>query len=190
MGVPTIETGPMTIADYLAFTDTRPDEERWELIEGSPVSNASPVTRHQVILKNLAYQFGRRQRESRVSWRAFPGTGVRVSATSLPQPDFLVRPRGEQSGDPRICDDPLALFEILSPSTASRDLRWKRDAYTSLPTLLHYVVIAQDAAEVVVFSRDAGFAEQRLRGLSEAVPLTAIGVTLPLSEIYEDIRFT
>jgi len=24
----------MTIEEFLAFTDTRPDEERWELIEG------------------------------------------------------------------------------------------------------------------------------------------------------------
>ncbi len=54
--------------------------------------------------------------------------------------------------------DVLAAFEVLSPSTKDRDLRWKRTAYTSLASLTHYVVIAQDAliaqdaVEVVVFA--------------------------------------
>ena len=42
MGIPRIDTGPMTIEEFYAFTDTRPDEEKWELIDGEPVLNASP----------------------------------------------------------------------------------------------------------------------------------------------------
>ena len=80
----------------------------------------------------------------------------------------------------------LVAFEILSPSTAERDLRWKRTAYTSLPSLTHYVVIAQDAVEVVVFARDAGFAERRLRSLADSLELPALGISLPLAEIYRD----
>ena len=72
------------------------------------------------------------------------------------------------------------------PSTAERDLRWKRTAYTSLPSLTHYVVIAQDAVDVVVFARDLGFAERHLRTLSESLELPALGISLPLSEIYRD----
>ena len=34
--------GQMTVEDFLAFTRSRPDEERWELIEGRPVMQASP----------------------------------------------------------------------------------------------------------------------------------------------------
>ena len=52
--------------------------------------------------------------------------------------------------------DLIVAFEILSPSTEDRDLRWKRIAYTSLASLTDYVVIAQDSTDVVVFSRDAG----------------------------------
>ena len=42
MGVPTIKTGPMTVEEYFAFTDTRPDNEKWELIDGEPILTASP----------------------------------------------------------------------------------------------------------------------------------------------------
>ena len=35
-----------TIEEFLAFTATRPQEERWELIEGVPVLNPSPIQTH------------------------------------------------------------------------------------------------------------------------------------------------
>lgn len=190
MGIPAIDTGPFEIADYLAFTDARPDDERWELIEGVPVLNASPLPMHQRILSNLDFFFGRLSRASAVAWEAFPGVGVLVSDHDLPEPDFLVRPSTPWQGDARVCSDPIVLFEILSPSTAKQDLQWKRSAYSSLPSVMHYVVIAQDAAEVVVFSRRTSFKEERLRGLSSTVNLDAIAVILPLSDIYDrlDIR--
>ena len=86
----------------------------------------------------------------------------------------------------RETSDVLVAFEILSPSTAERDLRWKRTAYTSLPTLTHYVVIAQDAVDIVVFARAAGFAERHLRSLADTLELPALGISLPLAEIYRD----
>jgi Uma2 family endonuclease len=188
VGVPTIKTGPMTVEEYFAFTDTRPDNEKWELIDGEPILNASPSRSHQTIFWNLALLIGTIQRQRPQSWEAGPGVGVRVSDTSLPEPDIFIVPAGSARRDPygRETSDVLVAFEILSPSTAERDLRWKRTAYTSLPSLTHYVVIAQDAVEVVVFARDAGFAEQRLRSLADTLELPALGISLPLAEIYRD----
>ena len=53
MGIPKIDTGPMTVEEFYAFTDARPDEEKWELIDGEPVLNAAPGNRHQLILGNI-----------------------------------------------------------------------------------------------------------------------------------------
>jgi Uma2 family endonuclease len=67
VGVPTITTGPMTVEEYFAFTDTRPDNEKWELIDGEPILNASPSRLHQIILDNLVFLLGtikRRQPQS------------------------------------------------------------------------------------------------------------------------------
>ena len=58
MGVPTIKTGPMTVEEYFAFTDTRPDNEKWELIDGEPILNAPPSRLHQIILDNLVFLLG------------------------------------------------------------------------------------------------------------------------------------
>lgn len=187
MGVPVVETGPMTLEDFYAFTDRRPDNEKWELIDGEPVMQASAGSRHQRILGNLAFLLDRIARSTRANWQAIPGIGLLVSETSRPEPDFIIRPKGHPKGDPfaRDCADVIVAFEILSPSTQDRDLRWKRTAYTGQASLTHYVVIAQEAVEVVVFAREAGFAEHRLRA-GDALELTALGVSVPLAEIYHD----
>ncbi len=188
MGVPTIKTGPMTVEEYFAFTDTRPDNEKWELIDGEPILNASPSPVHQWIVRNILIALGNRERELKASWAILPGLGIRVSRINRPEPDIFIRPAGTARREPysRETRDVLAVFEILSPSTADRDLRWKRTAYTSLPSLTHYIVVAQDAVDVVVFARDTGFAERRYRSLSDTIELPALGILLPVSEIYRD----
>ena len=42
----------MTVEEFLAFVESRPNEERWELIEGRPVLQASPSKVHQIIARN------------------------------------------------------------------------------------------------------------------------------------------
>lgn len=188
MGVPTIKTGPMTVKEFYAFTDTRPDDEKWELIDGEPILNASPSPVHQWIVRNILIALGNRERELKASWAILPGLGIRVSRTNRPEPDLLIMPRAAFSADhaQRDTGEMIAAFEILSPSMADRDLRWKRTAYTSLPSLTHYIVVAQDAVDVVVFARDTGFAERRYRSLSDTIELPALGILLPVSEIYRD----
>src|SRR5258706_8812876 len=100
VGVPVIDTGPMTVAEFYAFTDTRPDEEKWELIEGEPILNAAPSRLHQRIVKNLILVLGNRERELAASWTVLPGLGVRVSDTDRPEPDVLVTPSNYRSLDP------------------------------------------------------------------------------------------
>ncbi len=191
MGVPTIKTGPMTVEEFYAFTDTRPDEEKWELIDGEPILNASPSPVHQWLVANLMLALGNRARELHASWAVLPGLGVRVSEVNRPEPDVLIVPRGGASADAlgRDRSDVIVAFEILSPSTEERDLRWKRTAYTNLASLTHYVVVAQDAIDVVIFARDAGFAERRLRSLGDSIELPSLDISLPLSEIYNDMEW-
>ena len=188
MGVPVIDSGPMTVEDFYAFTDTRPDEEKWELIEGEPILNASPALFHQQIVANILYLLARQQREQGATWRVIPGIGALVSDISRPEPDVMVIPKEFSSGDrlQRHTSDAIVLFEIMSPSTSGRDLKWKRAAYTGMAALTHYVVVAQDSVEAVAFARKAGFDERRLRSLDDVLELDSLGVSLPLAEIYRD----
>jgi Uma2 family endonuclease len=188
MGIPTIDTGPMTVEDFYAFTDKRPDEEKWELIDGELVLNAAPSARHQLIIRNVLFALTTLERELNAPWVVLPELGVRVSDRDRPEPDVVVFPSDHLSLDPKERDisSLIVAFEVLSPSTEGRDLRWKRAAYTSLTSLTHYVVIAQDAVDVVVFARENDFAERRFRSLDETIELRSLGTSLPLAEIYRD----
>jgi Uma2 family endonuclease len=178
----------MRAEEFYAFTDTRPDEEKWELIDGEPLLNPTPSYSHQMIVANLIVLLHEARLRSPGGWRAVPGIGVRLSEVSVPVPDVLIRPDNFIKGVE--CDDMIVAFEVLSPSTAKRDLRWKRSAYATLPTLRQYVVVAQAAMEVVSFERAAaaeGFGERRLTGVDEALDLPAIGVRMSLADIYRDL---
>ena len=115
------------------------------------------------------------ERERSAPWAVLPSLGVRISETNRPEPDLVILPRTGASLDlqGRDRDDPLAAFEVLSPSTEDRDLRWKRKAYARLPSLMYYVVIAQDVAEVLVYARALNFAEQRLESIDATLDLLA-----------------
>lgn len=184
MGVPTRNLDPMTAEEFFAFTETRPDDEKWELIEGEPVLNATASHLHQRIVRNVLAILTRIEDERRPGWEVLPGLGVRVSPINVPVPDILIRPFDHLKGVE--CDDMIVAFEILSPSTADRDLRWKREAYARLATFQHYVVIAQDAVDVAVYDRSNGFAERRIGGVKSSLDLPAVGLSLPLAEIYRN----
>ena len=186
MGAPFRNRLPMSAEEFFAFTETRPDEERWELIDGEPILNPSPTRLHQIILLNLGTLLRHFAKSSGGAWEVLPGIGLRLTGTSVPVPDLIVRPNDDLKGFE--CSDAIVTFEILSPSTADRDLRWKRKAYARLPTLQHYVVVAQDAVEIFHFDRSARFAERRIERLADSLPLEALGVALPLTEIYEGTR--
>src|SRR5690349_8897269 len=132
------KTEPMSVEEYFAFADTRPDDEKWELIDGEPVLQASPNETHQTIVDNVLGLLHVIRRERRPSWKSMPGIGLRTAPASLPEPDVLIRPKTPRVG--RECDDAIVAIEVLSESTADRDLRWKRRAYARLASVMYYVV--------------------------------------------------
>lgn len=183
MGVPHIDSGPMRAEEFFAFTATRPDDEKWELIEGEPILNASASRLHQKIIGNLIVLLDAQARQTSAAWEALPGLGVRISDISVPVPDVLIRPSTLTGIE---CDDMIIAIEVLSPSTANKDLRWKRKAYATLPSLRQYVIIAQDTVEIVSFDRANDFAERRFEARHNALDLPVIGARLNLRDIYRD----
>jgi Uma2 family endonuclease len=131
-------------------------------------------------------------------WKVLPDLGVRVSEKNRPQPDVLVFPSEHHRPDGRRDrDDVIVLFEVLSPSTEERDLGWRRKAYAGLASLTHYIVISQDAVEVIqdaveviVFARDDKFEGRKIRSLDQAIELPSLGISLPMAEIYRDTGLT
>jgi Uma2 family endonuclease len=183
MGIPTVDTGPMTVDQFYAFADAKPDHEKWELIGGEPVLNAAaPTDIHGTIVINVATVLSNRERELKAAWTVLPDIGVRVSKHDRLEPDLAVVPDGPRGARDR--DDVIVLFEVLSPSTERFDLGLKRTAYTGLSSVTHYVVIAQDTVEVIVFAREDGFEKCTFRSRDDIIELRSLDVSLPVAEVY------
>ena len=85
---------------------------------------------------------------------------------------------------------PVAVFEILSPTIELADRTDKRRDYQRLESLRHYVLIAQDAPRVEIYSRTGpSWRFEEIEGLDAALPLDALAITLPLTEIYDGLSF-
>ncbi len=174
----------MTIEEFLAFTETRPDEERWELIEGVPVLNASPVNVHQIICGNIVSFLLTRKARTQANWLPLLGIGTRVpiSPNSLPQPDVYVQ-AGPATWD-HVTEDALVIFEILSRSNTKADQAWRRKVYASVPNCQHYVTVSMKAAEVIVYDRSTGWTSRQASGHQAVFELPALDLTLSAADVY------
>ncbi len=178
------EANQMTIEEFLAYMDTRPDGERWELIEGVAIMNASPTQWHQVIAANIVHVLMTTKAARNAPWLPLLGVGTRVpiSPNSLPQPDVYVQ-EGDAQSSP-VTDDALILFEVLSKSNTKADRTWRRRVYASIPNCQHYVTVSLKAPAVMRYDRDSDWAETKISGLEAMLPLPAINLEMPLLDIY------
>lgn len=176
----------MTVEEFLAFTASRPDGERWELIEGMAIMNPSPAEFHQVIAGNILYGLTRQKIALGAAWLPMIGVGTRVpiSPNSLPQPDVFVK--AGAATDRPVTDDALVLFEVLSKSNTKADQAWRKRVYASVPNCQHYVTVAQGKVLVTRHDQATAWAPASLTRLDDALTLPALGadVSLPLAEIY------
>lgn len=175
----------LTIEEFLEFTETRPQEERWELIEGVPVLNPSPVRMHQMIAANISSRLLLEKERLGASWLPMLGVGTRVpmSPKSLPQPDVYVQEQGI-ADDSHVTDDALVIFEVLSRSNRKADREWRQRVYASIPNCQHYVTVATNGVRVSVFDRSTSWRERTVTSLKATLDLPAIGARLRLADIY------
>ena len=178
------EIDQMTIGEFLAFTDSRPDGEKWELIEGVPTMSPSPTDWHQRVVLNIAAALDAAKILTGASWMPLLGIGTRVpiSPNSLPQPDIFVKE--EEMTGTHVTNDALVIFEILSKSNTKIDRAWRKRVYASVPNCQHYVTISTKAAEVIRHDRADGWQGETIAGLEAELALPAIGVTIPLRNIF------
>jgi Uma2 family endonuclease len=84
------------------------------------------------------------------------------------------------------------IIEVLSPSTADFDRGFKFVAYTAIPSLRQFVLIATARASIEVFTRqpDGLWAPPaKATQLEDSVELESIGCRLALADVYERVEF-
>ena len=109
-------------------------------------------------------------------------------------PDFVIV--GEHletldDGEDDTLLNPLVIIEILSRSTAEYDRTTKFEAYKRLESLQEYILVAQDRVHVEIYRRTSRttWLYSEFFALSDIAPIAAVEVIMPLSSIYERVKF-
>jgi Uma2 family endonuclease len=87
--------------------------------------------------------------KSGVPCEAFPeGLTVKITDQRGREPDALVN-CGNTSGTELIAPNPIIVVEVLSPSTAAKDMGVKVTDYFSVPSIQHYLIVDLDRRVVI-----------------------------------------
>ena len=143
----------MTVEDFLLWEEGQ--EGRWEFDGFEPVAMVGGTVAHATdMLAILAAELTRA-----AAWRAVPrrlAEGLKVMAADrVRYPDVFVACGGNDNAA-TVAVNPVVVFEVLSPGTASTDLIVKNREYRATPSIVRYVVLAQDKVGASVFERAGG----------------------------------
>jgi len=179
------------IDDFENMLFDKPDNEKWELIDGYVCkSMVGARMSHYELIRNLDTALSNHLRETRAECRTFRETFfLRSEADDLQSlPDVMVF-CGPFVPDATFITKPIVVFEVLSPASESRDLVQKKQAYRRLTSLKHYVVVARDELKVHQFDKvDLRWDDQEpMTSPSDVLRLPAIDFTMSLAQIYAGV---
>ena len=176
---------PMTLAEFLEWEERQP--LRYEFDGVGPVAMTGGTAGHSTIQGNLAIAFGGRLRGKPCR---FYGSDLKfqVAEGHVRYPDGMVvcSPVGRTA---TVVFDPVVVFEVLSPSTASNDRIAKAREYQATPSVQRYVMLEQDGVSATIYARSGDTWTHEILIADSILSLPEIGVELPLAELYEGIVF-
>lgn len=182
----------MTPGEYLRRE--RDAETKSEYFDGVVVAMAGASLEHNLITANVITQLnGHLRRRGCIPFASDLRVHVEACNRYFYPDTTLVcgEPIRQNLEGMHSLQNPALIVEVLSDTTEALDRGGKWHCYQTLDSLTTYVLIAQHAARVEVFTRIEG-GDWRLstfHGLDRSVLLPAFGVEIPMAEIYADVRF-
>ena len=135
----------MTVEAFLDWADAREDDGRYELDGGLVVAMAPERVIHARVKGETFSALKAAVTKAELPCEVFvEGPGIRIDHATSYQPDIIVQCGPRLSGDARFVDRPVVIVEILSPSTAYRDLGRKARNYFRVESVAHYLVVDPD----------------------------------------------
>ena len=181
----------LTAREYLALE--RRAEFKSEFFNGEMFAMAGASPRHNFIRENLSVEIGSRLKGSPCRTIS-ADQRVHVSRTGLyTYPDLLIMcgPPVLDPEDDHAIINPVAIVEVLSPSTEKYDRGAKFRNYQQLPSLMEYILVAQDEAVIERFVRqaDGSWGLISFVGLEATLAFTTVPVQIPLTDVYSGVSF-
>ena len=178
----------ITEEQYLAID--RAAEVRSEFVDGEMFAMAGGSMSHLRIQQNLAGELHAALRGNHCEALGFD-CRIRVSSRAYVYADVTV-----VCGNPVMADghndiltNPVAIFEVLSPSTEKYDRGLKFQMYRTLDSLKEYLLVSQEQVHIEQYTRqpDGTWTFRDYQGPDAELKIDSIGVKIPLQGIYDRV---
>jgi|HubBroStandDraft_6_1064221.scaffolds.fasta_scaffold982966_1 Uma2 family endonuclease len=177
-------SGTMDVDEFMAFLETRPDKERWDLIEGIAVMMAPPSHAHQRIAFNLAQLLNTAFSTRKLDLFAYIGTGIRSPGVRnfQPQPDVVVVPG--VSGFDLHSERFQLVAEVVSPTNRRQEIELKLRRYCAAPDNLYAVVIEPRESLAQIYAKRNDWQPSILTQPDDPIEMPEFGLRCQVAALY------
>jgi Uma2 family endonuclease len=141
----------MTVEEFVVWSEQQPSG-KYELVDGYVVvvRMQSEKIAHTRAKTRIVIAIDNALRKAAVPCEVFSeGITVKISSQHGYEPDALVNCGLDAPGDELIAPNPIIIVEVLSPSTAAKDMGTKVTDYFTVPTIQHYLIVDLDRRVVI-----------------------------------------
>jgi Uma2 family endonuclease len=182
----------LTVSEYLAAE--RQSERRNEFFNGEVFAMAGGSREHNRIKENLVGElYGQLKGSACQTYSSDQRVLIEASGLyTYPDVVILCGPGAYDPADRDTLTNPVALIEVLSSTTERYDRGDKFRGYQQIPSMLEYVLVAQDEAvcERYVRQSDGSWALVSFVGSNAVLAFTSIPARIPLADIYAGVVLT
>jgi Uma2 family endonuclease len=177
-------SGTMDVDEFMAFLETRPDEERWDLIEGVAVMMAPPTYARQRIVRNLCELLNSAFAAQHLGLFAYFDAGVRSPGVRnfQPEPDVVVVPG--IAGYYLYSERFQLVGEVLSPTNTRQEIDLKLRRYREAPDNLYAVVIEPRQFLVEIYAKRGNWQPAILRKSDDPIEMPEFGLSCRVADLY------
>lgn len=185
-----LQRKPPTFDTFEEFLDwERHQDTKHDLVDGVPVAMAGASEAHNIIQGNVFAALLTKLRGG--PCRPFSSDmAMKTGANRGRYPDVSVDCGPRNAGNYAL-PNPTVVFEVLSHTTEEEDRTIKPGEYNDVRTISHYVLVSQSAYRLHVYDRGANgdfmLKPRLVSGLDAVLELPAIGVSLGMAEIYDEL---
>ena len=180
------EERPWTVEEFLNWVQHQ--DQKWELVRGFPQLKfmAGGKRRHHDVAGNAYFAI-----RNRLTAPCRPYTAdmaVRTTESQTRFPDVVVD-CGKRDPEDLSAAEPTLIVEVLSSRTRAFDLTDKLAEYKAVPSIRYILLVEAGDCAVAVHERSPdGWTKTYYNDPSDVIDMPALGVHLPLGELYEDVQ--
>lgn len=177
-------SGTMDVDEFMTFVQTRPKEERWDLIEGVAVIMAPASYAHQRITRNLCELLNGAFSAKGLDLFAYFDSGVRSPGVRnfQPQPDIVVVPG--VAGYDLYSEHFHLVGEVLSPTNTRAEIELKMRRYREAPENLYALVIEPREFFMQIFAKANDWMPVTLTKADDMIEMAEFGLRCRLVDLY------